>query len=163
MALLRRLHPRAATLAGARTLIGRSSAYPFATNLSLITIPIGVLAVCIGTEISRGLGAVFHRPEVIYIWGIWMFLGGLNVAVGILRQRPTVERAGLYVLTVPLLFYGVFVVVGLGRGGLVTGPVFCGLAVSCLQRAQLMLRSSEIRTSLLATIAETAVPDDDAT
>jgi hypothetical protein len=144
-----------------RTLIGRSSAYPFATNLSLTTIPVGLLAVVIGPEISRGFSNVFHRPELIYVWGVWMCVGGLNVAAGILRQRPSVERAGLYALVVPLMFYGVFVVVGLGRGGLVTGPMFCGLAVSCFQRAQLIASASRDRSLVLATIAETALPDDE--
>lgn len=142
-----------------RRMIDRSSATPFATNLSLITIPIGVLAVIIGPGISRGFSSVFHHPELIYIWGAWMCVGGLNVAAGILRRQPAVERAGLYVLVVPLLFYGVFVVVGLGRGGLVTGPVFCSLALSCFQRAQFILRSARIRSRLRAAIAETAVAE----
>lgn len=141
-------------VAVARTLFERSSTYPFATNLSLITIPVGVIAVIIGPDISRGLGNVFHRPELIYIWGAWMVVGGGNVALGILREHPAVERAGLYVLVVPLLFYGVFVIVGLGRGGLVTGPVFCGLAISCFQRAQFILRAAQIRARLLEVIDE---------
>lgn len=158
--VIRRLLSPRTSLIVARALLGRSSAYPFATNLSLITIPIGALAVLIGPEISRGFGNVFHRPELIYVWGVWMFVGGLNVAAGILRGRPAVERAGLYVLVVPLLFYGVFVVVGLGRGGLVTGPVFCSLAVSCFQRAQFILRASRDRDTLRAVIADAGVSDD---
>jgi hypothetical protein len=151
----RRRQPRV-TLTAIRTLYGRSAHYPFATNLSLTTIPVGLLAVIIGPEISRGFSSVFHRPELIYIWGVWMFVGGVNVAVGILRQHPAVERAGLYVLVVPLMFYGVFVVVGLGRGGLVTGPVFCGLAISCFQRAQLIARGTQERLVLRAALAESA-------
>ena len=151
--LYRLLHPRV-TIAAIQTLYNRSRHYPFATNLSIITIPIGILAVIIGPEISQGFTNVFDRPETIYIWGIWMLVGGFNVAVGILRQHPAVERAGLYALTAPLAFYGVFVIVGLGIGGLVTGPVFCGLAVSCFQRAQLIARSSKERVILRATLTE---------
>lgn len=151
--LLRRLRLRA-TITALATLYGRSRHYPFATNLSLTTIPIGLLAVIIGPDISRGFSSVFDRPELIYIWGIWMFVGGLNVAVGILRQHLAAERAGLYSLVVPLLFYGVFVIVGLGVGGLVTGPIFCGLAVSCFQRAELIARSAKDRVILRATLTE---------
>jgi hypothetical protein len=138
----------------ARTLRDRSFTYPFATNLSLITIPIGLLAIMIGPSISRAFSNVFHTPQLVYIWGIWMFVGGLNVATGILRRRPAVERAGLYVLVVPLLFYSVFVVIGLGRGGLVTGPVFFGLAVSCFQRARFILHSRQDLRALRKTITE---------
>lgn len=141
---------------GMRTLRDRSLAYPFATNLSLITIPIGALAVVIGPKISRALSTIFHQPGLIYIWGIWMFVGGLNVATGIMRQRPAVERAGLYALVVPLMFYSICVMVGLGHGGLVTGPVFFGLAVSCFQRARFIVRSRQDLRDLRARIADAA-------
>lgn len=150
MDLLRRLHPMAAL----RTLLDRSFAYPFATNLALATIPVGLLAVIIGQEISQGFSNVFHRPELIYIWGVWMAVGGINVAAGIVRRHPAVELAGFYVLLVPLLFYGIFVIVGLGRGGLVTGPVFCCLAISCAQRARLIARGTKERVILRATLTE---------
>lgn len=152
---IRRPHPRAAV----RTLLDQSFAYPFATNLSLITIPVGLLAVIIGPEISAGFSNVFDRPELIYVWGAWLFLAGVNVAVGLLRHRLIVESAGLYLLVPPLAFYGVFVVVGLGRGGLVTGPVFCVLALACFQRARLTMRASQISNALHATtVADPVAP-----
>lgn len=114
--------------------------YPFATNLSLISIPIGLLAVCIGPDVSRGFVAVFaDRPEPIYCWGAVLLLGGYNVAVGIGRRQPSKERAGLWVLAGAYAFYGVCVIVGLHAGGLVTGPVFLTLAASCLQRAHIIM------------------------
>lgn len=117
--------------------------YPFATNLSLISVPIGLLALIIGPEISRGFVAVYGgQPGVIYGWGAVLLLGGINVALGIGHRRPSRERAGLYVLALAYAFYGVSVIAGLGWGGLVTGPVFCILAVSCGQRAHNILESA---------------------
>lgn len=114
--------------------------YPFATNLSLISIPVGVLAVVIGPDISRGFVQVFgDRPETIYGWGAVLLLGGMNVALGIGQRKPSRERAGLYVLALAYSFYGVCVIIGLGTGGLVTGPVFLILAASCVQRAHIIL------------------------
>jgi hypothetical protein len=52
---------------------------------------------------------------------------------------PSVERAGLYVLCVPWAFYGVSVIIGLGRGGLVAGPLALVVALSCWQRARYIL------------------------
>lgn len=118
--------------------------YPFATNLSLASIPIGLLAVIIGPDISRGFSAVFAgRPEPIYIWGVVLLLGGGNVALGIGQRLPSRERAGLYVLAVAYAFYGVSVIVGLGWGGTVTGPIFIVLALSCVQRAGVLLAAAK--------------------
>lgn len=124
--------------------------YPFATNLSLASIPIGLLAVAIGPGISRGLGEVYAgRPEPIYAWGVVLLLGGFNVAIGIGRRLPSRERAGLYVLGMAYAFYGVSVMIGLGRGGLVTGPIFITLALSCIQRAHIILVAARATAVLL--------------
>jgi hypothetical protein len=123
-----------------RALRNHGRGYPFATLLSLISIPIGLLAIIIGPGISRGFGVVFlGRPEPIYVWGVLLLLGGGNVAIGIGQRLPSRERAGLYVLAVAYAFYGVSVIVGLGWGGMVTGPVFLVLALSCVMRAHVLL------------------------
>lgn len=127
-----------------RALSNHGRGYPFATNLSLVSIPIGLLAVIIGPEISRGFTAVFgNRPEPIYVWGVLLLLGGGNVAVGIGQRLPSRERAGLYVLAVAYAFYGISVIVGLGWGGMVTGPVFVVLALSCVMRARVILAAAK--------------------
>lgn len=118
-----------------RTLWRQSFAFPFATNLSLVSLPIGLLAVLIGNDISAGFTAVWHRPEPIYVWGVMLLLGGLNVAAGLLRRKPAQERAGLFVVSVAYAFYGICVMLGLKFGGMVTGPTFVVLALSSLQRA----------------------------
>jgi hypothetical protein len=124
--------------AGVKALTAHGFGYPFATNLSLISIPIGIMAICIGQEVSRGFTIVWHRPEPVYVWGVVLLLGGYNVAAGIVRKRPATERAGLFVLASAYAFYGASVLAGLGYGGLVTGPTFLALALSCLQRARVL-------------------------
>lgn len=127
-----------------RALRTHGRGYPFATNLSLASIPIGLLAIVIGPGISRGFTVVFaNRPEPIYIWGVLLLLGGTNVAVGIGQRLPSRERAGLYVLAVAYAFYGISVIVGLGWGGMVTGPTFVVLAVSCAMRARVILTAAK--------------------
>ena len=120
-----------------------SRGYPFATNLSLVSIPIGLLAIGIGPDVSRGFTVVFGQfPEIIYVWGAILLLGGSNVAVGLGKRLPSRERAGLYVLAAAYAFYGVCVILGLGWGGMVTGPAFIALAVSCVQRARVILTAA---------------------
>lgn len=116
-----------------------SRAYPFATNLSLISIPVGLLAVTLGTGVSRAFADVFDRPEPVYVWGAVLLFGGVNVAYGIARHIPSRERAGLFVLAIAHTFYGSCVIIGLGWHGLVTGPTFLVLALSCAQRARSIL------------------------
>lgn len=123
---------------GLRALVRHSSGFPFATNLSLVSVPIGLLAVVMGTDISAGFTNVWHRPEPIYLWGVALLLGGANVAAGLLRERPAQERAGLFVLAPTYAFYGSCVILGLGFGGMVTGPTFLVLALSCVQRARVL-------------------------
>lgn len=128
---------------GPKALAQRSMGRPFATNLSLVSVPIGVLAILIGTAISSGFTHVWGDHAVsIYVWGVTLLLGGFNVAAGLVRSRPAQERAGLFVLATAYAFYGVCVMLGLGWGGMVTGPTFCVLAVSCLQRARHLKRTA---------------------
>jgi hypothetical protein len=123
-----------------RALQNHGRGYPFATLLSLVSIPIGLLAIVIGPDVSRGFTIVFFgRPEPIYVWGVLLLLGGFNVAIGIGQRLPSRERAGLYVLALAYAFYGVTVIIGLGWGGMVTGPVFIVLALACLMRAHVLL------------------------
>lgn len=128
---------------GYQTLIQRSSSRPFATNLSLVSIPIGILAIVIGSAISSGFTHVWGDHAVsIYVWGVTLLLGGYNVAAGLLGGKPARERAGLFVLATAYAFYGVCVIIGLGWGGMVTGPTFVALAISCLQRARDLKRTA---------------------
>ncbi len=120
----------------ARSIARHQGKYPFAANLSLISIPIGLLAIFVGQNVSRAFSLVFHRPEPIYIWGVVLLLGGCHVAYGVIRSRPSTERAGLFVLAAAYAFYGVSVIVGLEVAGLVAGPTFVVLALSCVQRAR---------------------------
>jgi hypothetical protein len=123
-----------------RALRNHGRGYPFATLLSLVSIPIGLLAIIIGPDVSRGFSVVFFgRPEPIYVWGVLLLLGGSNVAIGIGQRLPSRERAGLFVLAIAYAFYGIVVIVGLGWGGMVTGPVFIVLAMACVMRAHVLL------------------------
>jgi hypothetical protein len=134
--------------------VAQSRATPFAANLSLVSIPIGLVALLLGPSVSSAFTLVYHRPELIYVWGIVLLLGGANVAHGIIARVPSRERGGLYVLAVAWGFYGVSVLIGLRTGGLVAGPLALTLALSALQRARIIV----VAVALLA--ASGSVPDE---
>ena len=145
--------------AAGRSLLSQSRGYPFATNLSLVSIPIGMLALIIGPDISRAFTDVFRRPEPVYVWGVILLLGGVNVAWGIVFHVPSRERAGLYVLAFAYAFYGVSAVVGLGAGGLVTGPISVTLAISAVQRARGILTYAKENVVIAEELAVPVVTD----
>lgn len=133
-----------------------SRGFPFATNLSLVSVPIGLTAIVVGPEVSRAFTIIFQRPEPVYVWGVLLVLGGGNVAFGIGRRKPSLERAGLLVLAVAYAVYGVSVLVGLRVGGLVAGPTMIALAISCVQRARIITAAA---AALLKAEAESEVRD----
>ena len=139
-----------------------SRGFPFATNLSLVSIPIGLAAMILGPPVSRAFSILFHRPEIVYVWGVVLCLGGAYVAAGIGQLKPSMERAGLCIVAPAYLFYGVSVIIGLREGGLVAGPVFIALAISCLQRARIISDAARIVTQA-ATIDEAMQATNDVT
>jgi hypothetical protein len=145
-----------------RSLFRSSRGFPFATNLSLVSIPIGLTAMILGPPVSRAFSILFHQPAVVYVWGVVLFLAGVYVAAGIGRLKPSMERAGLFVLAPAYSFYGVSVIIALGKGGLVTGPVFLALAVSCLQRARIISTAAR-SLSQAATVDEALHATNDVT
>jgi hypothetical protein len=134
----------------------QSRATPFAANLSLVSIPIGLVALLLGPSVSSAFTLVYHRPELIYVWGVVLLLGGANVAHGIIARSPSRERGGLYVLATAWGFYGVSVLVGLRVGGLVAGPLAVTLALSALQRARVI----NLSAARLAAVEPVVVPGD---
>lgn len=133
----------------------RARSAPFATNLPLLSVPVGALAVLVGPPVSTAFDRVYHRPELIYVWGAVLLVGGANVAVGIHQRLPSIERAGLYVLACPWAFYGASVIVALRLGGLVAGPLALTVGLSCWLRARYIL--TEARS--LAAVVDNTPPD----
>jgi hypothetical protein len=133
--------------------------YPFATLLSLVSIPVGLLALCVGPEVSTAFTRVFGRPEPVYLWGVVLLLGGAHVAYGLGWHVPSRERAGLWVLAGAWSFYGACVILGLGLGGLVTGPLSLTLAAAALLRARVILRTAQTITAV-DRVADVAIVSD---
>lgn len=153
----RRRMKRVRLYAGA--LFRHSRGFPFATNLSLVSIPIGLAAVGIGQDVSRAFTILWPgAPQPVYVWGAVLVVGGINVAAGIALPRPSLERAGLSVLAAAFAFYGLAVLVALQANGLVTGGLALTIALSAMQRAHIILRSAQrlIRANTLDEAREAA-------
>jgi hypothetical protein len=125
---------------------GRMVESPFQVAVSAMAIPIGVVAIVLGAEVSEAMTRVLGNvPEVVRLWGAWVAVSGAAALAGRYGGRPWLERAGLRTLGPAYALYAVCVLLGLGHGGLVTGPMFLALAISCFVRARLSLRSEAAR------------------
>jgi hypothetical protein len=132
----------------AATIGGRMAQSPFQVAVTGMAIPIGIMAIALGASVSEAMTRVLGNvPEVVRLWGAVVLVSGAAALVGRYGGRPWLERAGLRTLGPAWALYGVSVLLGLGFGGLVTGPMFLALAVACLVRARLSLRSESARLS----------------
>jgi hypothetical protein len=120
----------------------RMATSPFQVAVSAMAIPIGVMAIALGASVSEAMTRVLGNvPEVVRLWGAVVLVSGATALGGRYGGKPWLERAGLRTLGPAYALYGVSVLLGLGFGGLVTGPMFLALAVACFVRARLSLRS----------------------
>lgn len=137
---------------------------PFQLWVTAVSVPVGVLAVILGSQVStamsRVLGAQF---DVVRLWGALLIVGGSAATYGLYSRRAGVERAGLRMLAGAFTLYAISVLLGLGLGGLVTGPMFLGLAGACFTRVRLSVRAEAVAghaDELLKTSTPDAPPDD---
>jgi hypothetical protein len=111
-----------------------------------MAVPIGITAILIGASVSEAMSRVLIAlPEVVRLWGVVLVVGGIASVWGRYGGRPWLERVGLRTLGPAYALYGVSVLLGLGYGGLVTGPMFLALAGACFVRSRLSLSAEAAR------------------
>ena len=92
------------------------------------------LAIVCGTHVSSAftlLGAGYLANTM----GAVMFLGGLCALVGVLRRDHMVEAIGLVGMAMGCILYSLGVMLGLGVGGQVAGPIALAAAVAMMLAA----------------------------
>lgn len=119
---------------------------PFQVAVTVMAVPLGLAAVILGASASEAMSRVLGNvPEVVRLWGAATAVGGAMAVYGRYGGSGALERAGLRLLGPTYGLYGLSVLLGLGRGGMVAGPMFLALAVSCFVRARLSLRGEAAR------------------
>jgi hypothetical protein len=113
----------------------RVQQHPFQLLATAVSVPIGLAATLLGTSVSTAMSRVLATSfDVVRLWGVFMIVGGACATWGWLVGRLQLERAGLRMLGPAYALYAVAVLLGLGVGGLVTGPMWLALAGACLVR-----------------------------
>jgi len=141
---------------------------PFQTLTTMASIPTGVCAIVYGSRVSAAMSRVLATQfDVVRLWGGFMLAGGICATYGWLSHRLGLERVGLRLLGPAYLLYAVAVLLGLGLGGLVAGPMFAALALACWVRSHASEREDALEKVLRGSVpigaeggAETPGPAD---
>jgi hypothetical protein len=81
--------------------------------------------------------------------GFALFTGGLITLLGILSHRALMQTIGMAFLALGLLVYGVGVILGLGLGGMVAGPIAL-LASAATVRRIITMAQGDTRSRIVA-------------
>lgn len=112
---------------------------PTAVTLPLGMILIGLNAVILGDHASRAFTEL-GGGAMIRVMGAAMLVGGLLVAISIIRSDYLLEVIGLALAAFGATVYGLGVILGLGIQGLVTGPENLLIALAFFGRIALISR-----------------------
>jgi hypothetical protein len=122
----------------ARAVYATWRAKPTATTLPLIMIITGAIALILGDESSTAF-AHLGGGTLVRVMGACMFLGGVGVLAGILRDDAVLEPIGLTLAALGAMVYGTIAILGLGTHGVITGIDHIAIAVGFLGRIALLL------------------------
>lgn len=108
---------------------------PMSVVIPAALIPIGAVATALGPEASKAFSLLPDSAKfVAHSMGMLMLLGGVLVLLGVASGETFTELVGLVLLAAGCTIYGAGVVIGLGVGGLITGPMFLAIAVASVIR-----------------------------
>ncbi len=115
---------------------------PFSFTFSLVTVPVGLLAVLLGDRVSRAFSEI-GEGVVSRFLGVLFLVGGSLALAGIVRRTSVFEALGLSALSAGAALYGTGVILGLGMSGMVAGPGYLAISVALARRVQILLALAE--------------------
>jgi hypothetical protein len=121
---------------------------PYITAFAVGLTPVGVLAIIYGDKVSKALGNL-TADVVSRGMGFALFTGGIVTFLGIVTHRALSQTIGMAFLAVGLGVYGVGVILGLGLGGMVAGPIAL-LACAATVRRIITMAQGDTRSRLVA-------------
>lgn len=117
---------------------------PYLTVFAVGLIPVGVLAIIFGDKVSAALGNLAANT-ITRGMGFALFTGGLITLLGILSRRSLSVALGMGLMALGFGIYGIGVILGLGLGGMVAGPLALMAAVATIRQAVTMAQVTEVK------------------
>jgi len=121
---------------------------PYITAFAVGLIPVGVLAIIYGDKVSKALGNLAANSVSRGV-GFALFTGGIVTLLGILSHRALMQTLGMAFLALGLGIYGVGVILGLGLGGMIAGPIAL-LACAATVRRIITMAQGDTRSRMVA-------------
>ena len=117
---------------------------PYTVVLAAVLIVPGALALIYGDDVSKALSTI-AADNISRIMGATLLLGGLLTLTGMARGSAIVEIAGLCALAAGCGIYGFGVILGLGLGGMVAGPISLAIAFATVRRVVTLVSVARVR------------------
>ena len=117
---------------------------PYVTGFAVGLIPVGVLAILLADKVSRALGDL-AAGSISRGMGFAMFTGGLITLLGILSHRALSVALGMGFMAFGLGIYGVGVILGLGLGGMVAGPIALIASIATVRQVVTLAQVTEVK------------------
>lgn len=125
------------------------TARPMSVIIPAALIPIGAITTALGPDASRAFTLLPDGVKFIaHSMGMLMLLGGVLVLLGVASGETFTELVGLVLLATGCAIYGGGVIIGLGVGGLITGPMFLAIAVASITRVVTATRLAVLHTAV---------------
>jgi len=121
---------------------------PYITAFSVGLIPVGAVAIIYGDKVSKALGNLAANYVSRGV-GFALFVGAIITLLGILSHRALMQTLGMAFLAVGLGVYGIGVLLGLGLGGMVAGPIAL-LASAATVRRIITMAQGDTRSRIVA-------------
>lgn len=117
---------------------------PMASCMTFASVFVGVSALVLGERASRAFIEIGGGGLVVRLIGLFLATGGVLTTVGVIRSRTFPELVGLGLVSAGAFIYGVGVLFGLGRSGMIAGGLSLGLATGATLRVLMIVQAAKV-------------------
>lgn len=115
---------------------------PYTIVLSIVLLVPGILAIIYGDSTSQALTNI-SAGILSRIMGVCFLLGCILILFGLCQGQSLYETSGLLIIAGGCFIYGLGVILGLGLGGMVAGPIALAICLGSILRSISLLSAAK--------------------
>lgn len=141
-----------------------SSRHPFQLFLLVLSIVSGI-PLLLGIERGPATIESLLPDGMVYMWGLLLTVGSATALIGSLMSNRIngilVEQWGLLVVAVTTIFYGVGILLVVGRTGIQPAAIILAFGLACAYRWYELQRYIGSLSRIVSDVAETTLKDEE--